>query len=80
MCVDAHVPSGAGERFPLSVGNMLLRFGIAVLLGHAKIDDVDHVRTLGPGSANKEIIRFNVPVDQVLLVDCLHPRELDMGQ
>lgn len=56
---------------------MLLRLGVSVLLGHAKVDDVDNIGGLGGRSADEEIVRFDVSVDHVLLVDGLDSRELE---
>lgn len=42
MSVDAHVPSRAAQTLPFPVRYMLLRLGVAVLLRHTKVDDVDH--------------------------------------
>lgn len=55
---------------------MLLRFWVAVLLGHAKVDDVHDVRSLGRGTPNEKVVGFDVAVDEVLLVDGLNAREL----
>ncbi len=76
VCVDAHVTSRARERFPLAIGNVLLRLRIAILLGHAKVDHVDDVGRLGTRSANQEVIGFDIPVDEILLVDGLDTRQL----
>ena len=42
MGVDAHVARGSAQALSFSVGNVLLRLGIPVLLRHAKVDDVHH--------------------------------------
>lgn len=55
---------------------MLFRFGIAVLLGHAEINDVNHIGSFRVWSTDQEVIGFNVSVDQVLFVDRLDAREL----
>ena len=75
--VDAHVPGGSGQRLPLAVGDVLLRLGVAVLLGHSKVDDVDDVGDLGLGAADEEVVGLDVAVDEVLFVDRLDPRELE---
>lgn len=76
MRVDTHVPCRARERLSLSVGDVLLRFRIPILLGHSEIDDVDHIGRLGGGSADEEIIRLDVTINKVLLVDGLNAGEL----
>lgn len=76
MRVDAHVACRARQRLSLPVRDMLLRFGVSVLLGHPKVDDMDHVGRLCVQAADEEIVRLDVSVDEILLVDGLHSREL----
>lgn len=76
MGVDTHVSSGTRERLPFAVGDMLLGLGVAILLGHAKINDVDDIGSLRPWPANQEVVGLDITVDEVLLVDSLNPREL----
>ena len=76
MCVYTHVACRPTQTLPFTVRNVLSGLGIAVLLRHAKIDDVDEISILGPGTANEEVVRLDVAIDQVLLVDRLHTREL----
>lgn len=79
MSVDTHVASGAREGLALAVGNVLLRLGVAVLLGHAKINDVNDIGGLGAGTANDEVVGFDVAVDEVSLVDGLDAGEHLLG-
>jgi len=79
MCVDAHVPSGTGERLAFPVRNVLFGLGIPVLFCHTKIDDMNDVGTLRARATNEEVVGLDVPVDEVLLVDCLYPRKLGMA-
>lgn len=58
---------------------MLLCLWVTVLLGHTEVNDVDNVRDLAVGSANEEVVRLDVAVDQVLLVDCLNARQHLLG-
>ncbi|KAI7514869.1 hypothetical protein KC347_g238 [Hortaea werneckii] len=67
MRVDTHVTRGATQAFPLSVWDVLLRLRIAVLLCHAKIDDVDDVLCFRVWPADEEVVRLDVTVYQVLL-------------
>lgn len=71
MRVDTHVTSSSRKRFPLAVGNVLLGLGVSVLLCHAEIDHVDDIGSLGSRSANQKVVRLDISVDQVLLVDRL---------
>lgn len=72
MSVDAHVPSRAAQTLPFPVRYMLLRLGVAVLLRHTKVDDVDHVRILRTGASDQKVVRLDVTVNEVLVVDRLH--------
>ena len=76
MGVDTHISSGAGKRFPFAVGDMLLRLWVTVLLGHAKVNNVDYIGSLRVWPADQEVVRFDVTVDEVFLMDGLDPREL----
>lgn len=58
---------------------MLLRLWVTVLLGHAEVDDVNNVGGLGSRTADKEVVRLDVTVDQVLLVDGLYARQHLLG-
>lgn len=80
MRVDAHVPRRSTQALPLSVGDVLLRLGVAVLLGHPKVDDVHNVGGLGAGTSDEEVVGLDVAVDEVLLVDSLNSRELQGGE
>jgi len=77
--VDGHVTGGSAERLALTVGNVLLRLWVTVLLGHAEVDDVDNVGSFGAGAADEEVVGLDVTVDQVLLVDGLHARQHLLG-
>lgn len=50
---------------------MHFSFRIAVLLCHAKIDNVDEVGSPGVGLANKEVVWFDVSVNKRLFMDGL---------
>jgi hypothetical protein len=72
MGVDAHVTSGTRQRLALPVGDVLLRLGVAVLLRHTKVDNVDDIGALGAWTANEKVVGLDVAVDEVLLVDGLN--------
>lgn len=76
MGIDTHVSGSTRERLALPVGNVLLRLGVTVLLGHTEVDNVNNVGTLGAWSADQEVIGLDVSVDEVLLVDGLDSRQL----
>ena len=79
MCVNAHVPRRSAQTLSFPVGDVLFRLGVAVLLGHAEIDDMDDISALRAGATDKEIIRLDVAIDKVLFVDRLHSRQLEHG-
>ena len=76
MSVYTHVTSCSRKRLPFSVWNVLLRFRIAVLLGHSEVDDVNNVGRLCSWPSNQEIVRLDITVDQVSFVDSLNAGKL----
>lgn len=76
MGVDTHVARCTGQRLPLTVWDMLLRFRIPILLGHSKVNDVDYIGGLGVRATDEEVVGLDITVDQVLFVDCLNAGEL----
>jgi len=65
-----------GCRQLLEGSRLTLRLGISVLLGHSEIDDVNGVGSLRSRSTDEEVVRLDVSVDEVLLVDGLDSGEL----
>lgn len=55
---------------------MLFCLGVSVLLGHAKVDDVNEIGILRVGSPNQKVVRLDISVDQVLFVDGLDAIQL----
>jgi hypothetical protein len=51
---------------------MLFSFGISILLGHTEIHHVNDIGSLRCGTANEEVVGFDVAVDEVLFVDRLN--------
>jgi hypothetical protein len=76
MRVDAHVPGRAAQALALAVRDVLFGLGVAVLLGHAEVDDVNSVGALGAGTTDEKVVGFDITVDEVLFVDRLYPSEL----
>lgn len=70
MGVDRGVAGGASKVLILTVGDVLVRSGITVFLGQAKVDDVDQVALLA--EPHQEVVRLHVSVDEVLGVDVLN--------
>lgn len=78
MGVDTHVARCTGQRLPLTVWDMLLRFRIPILLGHSKVNDVNYIGGLRVRATDEEVVWFDITVDQVLFVDSLNAGELLM--
>ena len=78
MRIYTHISSNAIKCFLLAIWDILFCFGFLVLLAHAKIHYMDHAGSLGSVSAKEEVVRLDVTVDEVLFVDCLNSRELDV--
>ena len=76
--VDGRVPGRAREVLVLPVRYVLVRLGIAVLLGEAKVDDVHLVGALA--EAHEEVIGLDVAVDERLGVHVLDPRHELIGE
>jgi hypothetical protein len=55
---------------------MLLCFGVTVLLCHTEVDYVDDICGLGARSSDQKVVRLNVSVNQITLVDCLDAGKL----
>ena len=77
MGIDTHVAGSSREGLSLPIRNVLLGFRVAILFCHTEVDDVNNVRGFRAGAANQEVVRLDIAVDEVLLVDSLHSRELN---
>lgn len=78
MGVDAGVARRARQVLVLTVGNVEMRLGVAVLLGEAKIDDVDLIAALA--DAHQEVVGLDVAMDEGLGMDVLDARDELVGQ
>tara|TARA_R110002003_G_scaffold202_8_gene15712 strand:+ start:4601 stop:5092 length:492 start_codon:yes stop_codon:yes gene_type:complete len=67
MGVDAGIAGGTSQVLVLSVRNVEVGLGIAVLLGQAEVNDIDLVAALA--DAHEEVVRLDVAVDEGLGVD-----------
>ena len=74
MRVDAGVAGGAGEVFIFTVGDVEMSFGVAVLFGEAKVDNVDLIAALA--DAHEEVVGFDVAVDERLGMDVFNAGDL----
>lgn len=62
--VDGSVASSASQVFVLAIRDVLVGASISVLLGQAKVNDVNKVALLP--QAHKEVVGLDVSVDEVL--------------
>ena len=69
MGVDAGIAGGTSQILVLSVWDVKVRLGIAVLLGETKINHVDLVAALT--NAHEKVVGLNVTMDKRLGVDVL---------
>ena len=74
MCVDGGVACRASQVLVLSVRDVLVRAGITVFLGQAKVNDVHQVALLA--EPHEEVVRLDIPMDEVLGVDVLNAADL----
>ena len=69
MGVDAGITGGTSQVLVLTVRNVEVSLGVAVLLGETKVNDVDLVSTLA--NAHEEVVGLDITVDKRLGVDVL---------
>lgn len=74
MGIDRHVPRCTTQTLALAIRNVLLRFRIPVLLCHSEIDHVNDIGGFSPWTSNQEIVGFDIPVDEILVVYRLNAR------
>lgn len=78
MRVDGGVTSGTRQVLVLSVRDVEVRLGIAVLLGQTEVNDVDLVAALA--NAHQEVVWLDITVDEGLGVNVLDARDELIGQ
>ena len=76
MRVDTHISRCPAQALPFAVRDMLFRLGITILLRHPEVYHMYEIRVLRSRSTDEEIVRFDIPVNQVLFVDRLDTRDL----
>lgn len=69
MGVDGSITGGSGKVLVLSVRDVEVRLGVAVLLGQTKVDNVDLVATLT--NTHEEVVGLDITVNERLGVDVL---------
>jgi hypothetical protein len=72
MGVDRGVSSGTSKVLVLSVRNVEVGLGVAVLFGKTEVDDVDLVSTLA--NTHQEIVGLDITVNEGLGMDVLDAR------
>lgn len=72
MCIDAHISSGSSQTLVFSVRDVFLGLWINEFFCQAKVYDVNGVLPFGARSANQEVLRFHVSIDQTSCVNKLH--------
>lgn len=77
MGVDGGVTGGACKVLVLAVGDVEMGFWIAVFLGEAKVDNVDLVASFA--NAHKEVVGFDVSMDEGLCMDIFNTRDLHVN-
>ena len=74
MSVDAGITGSTSQVLVLSVWDVEVGLGIAVLLGQTEIDNVDLVAALA--NAHEEVVRLDVTVNEVAGVNIFDARNL----
>lgn len=74
MRVDGCVARSTGQVLVLTIRDVQMGLGIAVLLGETEIDDIDLVSTLA--NAHQEVIGLDITMDEVTRVDVLDTGDL----
>ena len=75
VSVDTHVAGRSTQTLLFSIRYMLFGLWIPVLLGHTKVDNVDHVLFAGC-TTHEKVIGFDIAIDEVLFVKCLNSGDL----
>lgn len=76
--VDRGIAGGTGQVLVLTVRDVEVGLGVAVLLGETEIDDIDLVSTLA--DAHEEVVGLDVAVDEGLGVDVFDTRDELVGE
>jgi hypothetical protein len=72
--VDGRVPSGSSQILVLAIGNVQVRFRIAVFFRKTKVDDVDLVAALT--YSHEEVVWLDVAMDERFCVDVFNSGDL----
>ncbi len=72
MSVDAGIACSTSQIFVLAIGDVEMRFGVAVLFGETEVNHIDLI-TAFP-NAHQEVVRLNVTMNEGLCVNVLDSR------
>lgn len=75
MSVNGGIAGSASQVLILTIRDVLMCAGVTILLGQAKVYDVDQVSLLA--KPHQEIIRFNVSMNEVFGVYVLDSANLE---
>ena len=67
MCIYTRITSSARQRLIVLVRDVLSSFGVSISFGQAEVDHVDNILFLAV--AYQEVVRFHVPVDEVVIME-----------
>lgn len=76
VCVDAHVARRPRQAFVFPIGYVFVRLQVYVLFGQSEVNDVNDLLPFCCAPSDQEVLRLDVPVDQVPTVNVLYPMEL----
>ena len=76
VCINTHVTRSASQALVFAIWNVFVSLRVDVLLRKSKVNYVDYMPALGRLTADEEILRFNVTINQMLGMHVLHPRYL----
>ena len=74
VSIDGGIAGGTGQVLILSVGDVEVGLGVAVLLRETKVNDIDLVATLA--DAHEEVVGLDIAMDEVTRVDVLNAGDL----
>ncbi len=75
MSVDGSVACCAGEILVFPVGDVLVGSSVPILLGQAKVNDIDKVALLA--QTHQKVVWFHITVDKVFRVNVFNSVDLE---
>lgn len=77
MRINAHVSCGSRQALVFPIPDVFLRQRVDIFFGEAEVDDMYEAVLFARRTANKEILRLHVAVDDVLGMNVLQSRYLE---